>query len=68
MSYLISPEIIEKNKYFILLKSYIIFEKDIYYFYLLISTFTLIFVIKNLVLILINYWQLSFGNQIRVRL
>ena len=68
MSYLISPEIIEKNKYFILLKSYIIFEKDIYYFYLLISAFTLIFVIKNLVLILINYWQLSFGNQIRVRL
>ena len=63
MSYLISPEIIEKNKYFILLKSYIIFEKDIYYFYLLISAFTLIFVIKNLVLILINYWQLSFGNK-----
>lgn len=68
MSYLISPEIIESNKYFILLKSHIIFEKEIYYFYLLISVFTLIFVTKNFVLILINYWQLSFGNQIRVRL
>lgn len=68
MSYLISPEIIENNKYFILIKSYIYFERDIYYFYLLISAFTLIFVIKNFVLIAINYWQLNFGNQIRVRL
>jgi ATP-binding cassette, subfamily B, bacterial PglK len=68
MSYLISPEIIENNKYFILIKSYISFERDIYYFYLLISAFTLIFVIKNFVLIAINYWQLNFGNQIRVRL
>ena len=68
MSYLISPEVIENNKYFILIKSYIYFERDIYYFYLLISAFTLIFVFKNFVLIAINYWQLNFGNQIRVRL
>ena len=68
MSYLISPDILENNKYFLLLKEFIFFENEISYFYLLISVFTLIFVIKNFVLIIINYWQLNFGNQIRVRL
>ena len=68
MSYLVSPSIIENNEYFKLIKSYIIFSKDIYYFYLLISIFTLIFVLKNFVLIIINHWQLNFGNQIRVRI
>lgn len=68
MSYLISPDIIQNNKYFLLLKEFLVFENDINYFYLLISVFTLIFVLKNFVLIIINYWQLNFGNQIRVRL
>ena len=46
----------------------IYFEKEISYFYLLISLFTFIFILKNVILILINYWQLNFGNQIRLRM
>ena len=46
----------------------IYFEKEISYFYLFISLFTFIFILKNVILILINYWQLNFGNQIRLRM
>ena len=68
ISYLISPQILSENKYFNTLQEVIYFEKDIYYFYLLISLFTFVFILKNIILILINYWQLNFGNQIRLRM
>ena len=68
ISYLISPQILTESKFFNIFKKMIYFEKEISYFYLLISLFTFIFILKNVILILINYWQLNFGNQIRLRM
>ena len=68
ISYLISPQILTESKFFNIFKEMIYFEKEISYFYLLISLFTFIFILKNVILILINYWQLNFGNQIRLRM
>jgi ABC-type multidrug transport system fused ATPase/permease subunit len=68
ISYLISPQILTESKLFNIFKEMIYFEKEISYFYLLISLFTFIFILKNVILILINYWQLNFGNQIRLRM
>ena len=68
ISYLISPQILTESKFFNIFKEMIYFEKEISYFYLFISLFTFIFILKNVILILINYWQLNFGNQIRLRM
>ena len=30
--------------------------------------FTSAFILKNIILVFINYWSISFGNQVRIRL
>ena len=68
LTYLVSPEILESNKYFIRLDSYLNFSKSIHYFYFMMFVFTSAFVLKNIILVFINYWSINFGNQVRIRL
>ena len=68
LTYLVSPEILESNKYFIMLDSYLNFSKPIHYFYFMMFAFTSAFVLKNIILVFINYWSINFGNQVRIRL
>ena len=68
LTYLVTPELVESNKYFIIADNYLDFSKDIYYFYLLMLVFTGVFLLKNIILIFVNYWIFNFGNQVRVRL
>ena len=68
LTYLVTPELVESNKYFIIADNYLDFSKDIYYFYLLMLVFTGVFLLKNIILIFVNYWVFNFGNQVRVRL
>ena len=34
----------------------------------LILSFTIVFVLKNILLVFINFWQIRFGNELRLRL